>query len=373
MVFELTILNILVLFGAFQGFILALVLVSTERLRRPSNNYLALLLFSFALLNLVSVIELSPGEKADWMHYHPFFWVNTIPVAAYFFVKYLIEPEYSFRKIDFLFFLPFVMELIARIAVFFTFLISGPFSKETFYQRVMFLNTVELIAGIYSLVVLIYAIKALKVYEQKLYEHFSNVEDRSLAWLKNTLIIGLALALLWLVVTMTDYSQETFSLNLALVTLIGLTVLIGWVGYSMIIRQDLLVTSIFAVSDKSEELDESTELSSKTDEYYSQLIRLMNDEKIYQNPQLSMSILAERLTLSNSYLSQIINQKEGKNFFDFVNHYRIEEVKEKIKDPNYEHFSILGIAQEVGFKSKSTFNAVFKKKTGMTPSAFRKS
>ena len=78
------------------------------------------------------------------------------------------------------------------------------------------------------------------------------------------------------------------------------------------------------------------------------------------------------MDLSKGYLSQIINQKEGKNFFDFINHYRVEDVKEKLNDDAYSHFSILGVALEAGFKSKSTFNAVFKKMTGMTPSQFKR-
>ncbi|MEL6256529.1 MAG: helix-turn-helix domain-containing protein [Bacteroidota bacterium] len=78
------------------------------------------------------------------------------------------------------------------------------------------------------------------------------------------------------------------------------------------------------------------------------------------------------MKLSNGYLSQIINQKEGKNFFDFINGYRVEEVKRNLADPNFDHFSILGIGLEAGFKSKSTFNAVFKKMTGHTPTAYKK-
>ena len=85
-----------------------------------------------------------------------------------------------------------------------------------------------------------------------------------------------------------------------------------------------------------------------------------------------MTLLAAKMKLSNGYLSQIINQKEGKNFFDFINGYRVEEVKRNLANPNFDHFSILGIGLEAGFKSKSTFNAVFKKMTGHTPTAYKR-
>ena len=85
-----------------------------------------------------------------------------------------------------------------------------------------------------------------------------------------------------------------------------------------------------------------------------------------------MDTLAEKMDLSNGYLSKIINQKEGKNFYEFINTYRIKAVKRNLNTPTYSHYSILGIGLEAGFKSKSTFNAVFKKMTGMTPSAYKK-
>ena len=86
-----------------------------------------------------------------------------------------------------------------------------------------------------------------------------------------------------------------------------------------------------------------------------------------------MTKLALITELSNSYLSQIINQSQGQNFFDFINAYRVEEVKSLLHHPDYAHYTILGVAQEAGFKSKSTFNSVFKKMTGMTPSDYKKS
>ena len=372
MTFELSILNILILFGAFQGFLLSFILFTTERLKKTSNHFLALLLFSLALLNLVSTIEMPPHDfEGDFIRYNPFFLVNLIPPSTYFFILYLTEPNYHWKSRDYLFFLPLAMEMSLRFYKFSFYLRNDLLSDERLSQLNNWGNSLELVAVFFTIAVLIWSIKSLKKYEVRLYENYSEVKTHSLSWLRNVLIAGLALTALWLVVTLSDYSVNTFSLNMALTTLLCLTILIYWVGYSMIIRQELLDTPIFAVANEKIS-SSSTELSAKTEEYYLELKRLMEKEKVYRDPNLNMTTLSEKTGLSNSYLSQIINQKDGRNFFDFVNEYRINEVMERMDDPDYDHYTILAIAQDAGFKSKSTFNAFFKKSTGKTPSVYRK-
>ena len=372
MTFELSILNILILFGAFQGFLLSIILLTTKRLKKTSNQFLALLLFSLALLNLVSTMEMPPnGVKNNFINYNPFFLVSLIPPSTYFFVLYLTEPNYKWKNKDFLFFLPLMIEVGFRMFRFSFYLRADYLTSEEHYTYNMLGNTLELVAVIFTVFVLIWSIKSLKQYENKLYENYSEVKSHSLAWLRNVLIAGAALTALWLVVTLSDYSSSTFSLEMAMTTLLCLTALIYWVGYSMIIRQELLDTPIFAISNGKTSI-ESNELSSKTDEYYTQLKKMMEEDKIYQDPNLNMTILSEKTGLSNSYLSQIINQKDGRNFFDFVNEYRIDEVKQKMSDPKYSHYTILALAQDSGFGSKSTFNSFFKKTTGKTPSQYKR-
>ncbi len=102
-----------------------------------------------------------------------------------------------------------------------------------------------------------------------------------------------------------------------------------------------------------------------------ELLRLMDAQKPYLNPSLTMSGLARDLRISPRHLSQIINELFGRNFCEFINGYRIEESKRLLSDPAREGRSILDIAYDVGFNSKSTFNSAFKKQTGMKPSEFR--
>ena len=98
----------------------------------------------------------------------------------------------------------------------------------------------------------------------------------------------------------------------------------------------------------------------------------MEVRKPFLDPELTLSSLAGELDISRSQLSQLINNGIGDNFYDFINKYRVEEVKRLMLDPKMSHFNMLGIALEAGFKSKSTFNLIFKRFTGLTPSAYRK-
>jgi ligand-binding sensor domain-containing protein/AraC-like DNA-binding protein len=102
------------------------------------------------------------------------------------------------------------------------------------------------------------------------------------------------------------------------------------------------------------------------------LMLLMEQEKIYLDADLTLYKLAKQLNVHYNHLSQIINEKLKHSFNDFINSYRIEEARKKLENPGESKKTILEIAYETGFYSKSVFNTAFKKFTGMTPSEFRK-
>ncbi|RDX38276.1 AraC family transcriptional regulator [Kangiella sp. HD9-110m-PIT-SAG07] len=96
----------------------------------------------------------------------------------------------------------------------------------------------------------------------------------------------------------------------------------------------------------------------------------MQQHKPYLDNQLTLNRLADAIGLSTHHLSEVLNQQEGKNFYQFVNQYRIDHILEQL---NHDHSSkILDLALSAGFSSKSTFNAVFKQFTDKTPSQYRK-
>jgi AraC-like DNA-binding protein len=98
------------------------------------------------------------------------------------------------------------------------------------------------------------------------------------------------------------------------------------------------------------------------------LLALMADEQPWLEPELTLTELAQRLRTNPGLLFKVINAGCGQNFNDFVNTYRVREARRKLADPRFAHYSLVGVALESGFNSKSTFNRVFKKLTGQAPS-----
>jgi len=102
------------------------------------------------------------------------------------------------------------------------------------------------------------------------------------------------------------------------------------------------------------------------------LISLLENEKVYNDPQLTLSGLAKQLDTSPRTLSRTISEGCSTNFFELINSYRIEQIKEHLLHEDYQHYAIVSIGLEAGFNSKSTFYDAFKKNTGMTPSQYKK-
>ena len=109
----------------------------------------------------------------------------------------------------------------------------------------------------------------------------------------------------------------------------------------------------------------------QAEEYLTELLRFMDEEKPYLDGDLTINDLARKTGIPRHYITEVLNEKYGRNFFSFVNEYRVKEVISRISDPKYHHYTILAIAFDSGFNSKSTFNSFFKEFTGKTPSAYR--
>ena len=97
----------------------------------------------------------------------------------------------------------------------------------------------------------------------------------------------------------------------------------------------------------------------------------MQNEKLYRETELTIQNLADRIEFPSYRVSQAINEGIKKNFYDLVNSYRVEEAKRLLLDSKNKNYTILSIGFEAGFNSKTTFNTVFKKFTGLTPTDFR--
>lgn len=105
--------------------------------------------------------------------------------------------------------------------------------------------------------------------------------------------------------------------------------------------------------------------------YLERIKRLVEQEKLFLNPNLKVADVATATRIPKRKISQVINHTQGKNFSAFINDYRLREAARKLSDSDYSHLSILGIAEECGFNSGGRFNTLFKKRFGLTPSQYR--
>ncbi|GAA3584683.1 ligand-binding sensor domain-containing protein [Snuella lapsa] len=119
---------------------------------------------------------------------------------------------------------------------------------------------------------------------------------------------------------------------------------------------------------KSNDLEMDLDVKEKIAE----LEAMMKSEKLYLDPDLRLNKLADRIDISANYLSTLLNDYVGENFYDYINYYRVEEVKKRLLDPVYQNQTISSIGGDCGFNSKSAFNRIFKNFTGKTPSQYQK-
>lgn len=108
-------------------------------------------------------------------------------------------------------------------------------------------------------------------------------------------------------------------------------------------------------------------------EMVEKLLNYVVTEKPYLQPELTLNQLAEQTKIPSHHLSQVINEKIEQSFGDFINNYRVEKAKMMLADDKYSHFTIIAMAYEAGFNSKTAFYESFKKFTGTTPSNYRNS
>jgi AraC-like DNA-binding protein len=227
-----------------------------------------------------------------------------------------------------------------------------------------------------------YAILSLRIlikYQNLIPENYSYTEKINLNWLKWIVIS-------FLVMFITLFPLITYGINLGLVTSQNLFAVVGsiltfyifFIGFFGL-RQTTIFTNIpvetnFEISQESKPNYKNSGLSDEmVNQLFEKLIQHTEENKPFLDENLSLTTLAQQLDLTSNQLSQVINQKTSSNFFNFINGYRVEAVKEKLKDPAFAHYSILAIGYDCGFQSKSSFNKIFKLMVGKTPLEFQKS
>ena len=357
------------LLAGLQGFILAGILLFKKRFASTSNRFYALALLGISVIVLYDVLYYALEADDPWSYvlYLPVYIRSSIPIGLYFFVRFLIEPKRAMNSWERFWWVPIALEFAIEICFIVSeFLVSGEVLVRAEKLWRIAGETIGLLTALFLLGL---AIVKLNRYQKFLLENYSSLTGKSLKWLRNLIAASLIIVIVWVYGHLQFILGYEDELIYELVSL-GLILFLFWMGYFVILQYPLF--QVVPYSNKSLPKESSKKLSPKTEQYHGQLLQLMKEQQLFADPELNLASLAEKLQISAGYLSQIINEKEEKNFFEFVNGYRVNAAKEKLTDNTYDQYSILGIALESGFSSKSTFNSLFKKYTGQTPSAYKK-
>jgi len=201
-------------------------------------------------------------------------------------------------------------------------------------------------------------------YEKNLDENLSDKRSYSLKWINHLASALIVLIAVYFILHILNFHLLTDDMVMEIYSLI-LAIFIYLFGYKGLTQKTLIYDDVKARYEKSP-------LSKEYTEYWKEKIfKTLNAEKPYLDPDLTLMKLAETVGTSDKILSQIINTELDVTFYDLINGFRIEEVKKLLSSDN--GMTILESAFASGFNSKTAFNSIFKKKTGMTPSRFKTS
>jgi AraC-like DNA-binding protein len=203
-------------------------------------------------------------------------------------------------------------------------------------------------------------------------EAFSNYRRTDIRWLSYTLLfftVVMGLAAVNSLIGLTPLAAYWW---LVFMVIIGFV----WVYINVLLLKALRDSALFGLlGDEPEGVGKEERPAGPEGEWNEMLVQLrghMEAGRPWLDPDLTLDQLALQVKLRPKLLSQAINEGLGKNFFEFVNQYRVEEAKRLLTDPTDKRITVLEVLYQVGFNSKSSFNTVFKKQTGLTPSEFKK-
>jgi AraC-like DNA-binding protein len=247
-------------------------------------------------------------------------------------------------------------------------------------------NTIHsVLVPLSGIVYVTWCILVLNRHKRNILDQFSDIEKINLNWLRYLIY---SLALIWLLVLLHD-DTLVFSAVVIFVLFIGYWGInqVGIFNQKNVLQPAELrpeetplpppepvrppLTEPIGSADTPKRKYSRSGLSEDTaTQLHKTLIELMEREKPFKESGLTLAELARRLNTVPNYLSQVINEKEGKNFFDYINTLRVEEFKKIASGPEGKKYTLLGMAYDCGFNSKSSFNKYFRKVTGVSPSEY---
>ena len=342
--------QITIIIGCLNAIVFSGVLFSSKT-NVKSNVFLSILILSLALnLGLSWALSLGLFDKYIILHVLPFGISFGLGPLIYLYTLSLC----SIKKINYYHLLFFIADYPHNIYH----LILG---RNTESQVHEFLDKLSFFALIIIVFYLWKSWKVISKHQIDLKNNVSNISNQTLNWLKSLVIVFIVsipvFLILWIILIKTGLEFNDRFIGYAYYTFA-----IFWLGIGGIRQQQLIATN---------RVETSTINSKKApvnNERIEALIYLMEVEKLFLYPNLDIRMLESKLNLSAKQISEILNAGLGKNFYRFINEYRVEEFKKKVKSNT--NLTLYGVALESGFNSKATFQRVFKEISGIRPSEF---
>ena len=349
--FHISLYDLLFVGMIFIGLNFALLLAFVKSINRTANRILALALVIMVLWMLrILAIDIHLENYLPVWNRLPMQFLLAFGPLIYFYVLKITRPDYRFRRKNFLHFSPLLLELGVRLL------------------KIKLLNPVLQLLVFISIIIYLYRSHRLI---QNFYRRLQPVlMDRSLLefrWLRRLLAATALLWLLWIAYAAVDYFgyRNQLGIQVYYPFYIIFAVIIIWTAAAAFLKPPggLIVQNIVVAKPVP-----PAKLRGKG----AWLKKAMEAGKFHQDPELSLSSLAEKLDIYPHELSRIINIALKKNFNDFINEYRIRDVAGKMQDPAYNRITLLGMAFDAGFNSKATFIRAFKQLTGKNPAEYKR-
>ncbi len=358
--------EILYLFGAFHGLILSSYLVINKH-RLRANIYLALIvcLFSFYLFE-------NALFSSGYIKLFPHLLYASLPLlyllAPLFFLysQNLIHPERKLKASDLLHLTPFLSELCILVPVY----VQPSAIKLQIYERTVN-SELSFQFSIYFVGYLIYILSSLLYLflSYRLIKRGGKESSQSkfrLKWSRQSSLVYFIYIVISLFLSLASFRWHEAAQLAYHTNLILQMVLIQLLGYVSFVNPE-----VFTFPNNKKYAQSSLNMET-INQYKDKLIQLMEKDMFYMKTEITLEDLATKMGIARHHLSEVITSGLDTNFYDFINKYRVEKVKELMQHSGYSNAKLLHIAFDCGFSNKSTFIRSFKKNTGLTPSEFRK-
>jgi len=360
--FHITLYDLFFFGMIFIGLNFALLLGFTKSINRAANRFLALALVTM-ILWMMRILAIDIGLEIYLPHWDrlPMQFLLALGPFIYFYVLKITRPEYKFTRMDLLHFSPLLLEQGALVLEIRESIRTGAATYAT--PAFHLLNPVLQLLIFISIITYLYRAHELI---QNFYRRLQPVlMDRSLLefrWLRRLLAATAFLWSVWIAYAAVDYFgyRNQLGIHVYYPFYIFFAVIIIWTAAAAFLRPQ-------AGQQVRPSATPKPSPPPKLKQKGTWLKKVVKENRYYQDPELSLSSLAEKLDVTTHELSRIVNQTFKKSFSDLINEYRVADVVRKMQDPAYDHLTLLGIAFESGFNSKTTFNRAFKQVTGKNP------